>query len=126
MKYSFLADVFTKSAVFTLNNYDTLDGNAADGILYDTLRDMQVDFKDYLKKSKIVSKEYIMWARENVRPHVYIDYLLQIPTSTFPSTFKGVLKFEEMKIKEKIVYNPHTNEIIGFEEGGLDEDVLQI
>ena len=29
-----------------------------------------------------------------------------------------------MKIKEKIVYNPHTHEIIGFEEGGLNPDVL--
>ena len=29
----------------------------------------------------------------------------------------GVLKFDEMKIKEKIVFNPRTNKIIGFEDG---------
>ena len=28
----------------------------------------------------------------------------------------GVLKFDEMKVKEKIVFNPHTHEIIGFED----------
>ena len=36
----------------------------------------------------------------------------------------GVLKFDEMKIKEKIVFNPHTNESIGFEDGVCNTDVI--
>ena len=36
----------------------------------------------------------------------------------------GVLKFDEMKIKEKFVFNPHTNEIMGF-ASGLTMDVLE-
>ena len=36
----------------------------------------------------------------------------------------GVLKFDEMKIKDKVIYNPHTNEIIGFEDGACNKDVM--
>ena len=36
----------------------------------------------------------------------------------------GVLKFDEMKIKEKVVFNPYTNEIMGF-ASGLTMDVLE-
>ena len=30
-----------------------------------------------------------------------------------------------MKIKEKIIFNPHTNEIIGFEEGAFNTDIVK-
>lgn len=31
-----------------------------------------------------------------------------------------------MKVKEKIIFNPHTNKIVGFEEGDYNTDVISI
>lgn len=36
----------------------------------------------------------------------------------------GVLKFDEMKVKEKLVFNPHTMELVGFVGGTVGDDVV--
>ena len=89
--YDFLSTVYNFPSNSTLNQYDNLDTNAIDGILHQTLADMQHDFD---KTNNFTEKYglYIMWKRS------------------------GVLKFDEMKVKEKIVFNSHTHEIIGFED----------
>jgi hypothetical protein len=97
--YDFLANVFTLPCARSLNNYDTLDSNAEDGIMHQTLDDMENDFiQDNIEDEGSTCD---WWRR------------------------KGVLKFDEMKIKEKICYNPHTHEIIGFEEGAVESDVIK-
>lgn len=100
--YSFLSNVFTLPSCSTVDRYATLDSNAQDGILYETLDDMKQSL-DLLLKTEHTnsSQERKDWA------------------------CKGVLKFDEMKVKEKIVFNQHTNEIIGFVDGGIDVDVLK-
>ena len=98
--YDFLSGVYNLPSNSTLNQYNTLDSSAADGIMHQTLADMQHDFH----KNHGVSKrsfELSKWKRS------------------------GVLKFDEMKIKEKIVSNPRTNEIIGFEEGAFNTDIVK-
>ena len=35
-----------------------------------------------------------------------------------------ILKFDEIKVKEKICFNPHTMEIVGFVDGAVNEDVI--
>ena len=37
-----------------------------------------------------------------------------------------MLKFDEVKIKEKVVYNFHTNEIICFEGNACNTDVMKV
>ena len=36
----------------------------------------------------------------------------------------GSLAFDSMSIKSKVKFDPHTNELVDFEEGALKEDVL--
>ena len=36
----------------------------------------------------------------------------------------GYLSFDSMSIKNKVKYNPYSNELVGFAEGGLKEDGL--
>ena len=36
----------------------------------------------------------------------------------------GSLAFDSMSIKDNVKFDPHTNEIVGFEQGTLKEDVL--
>ena len=98
--YDFLSVVYNLPSNSTLNQYDTLDTNAEDGIMHQTLADMQHDFDKYYLPSSL-SSQISQWKRS------------------------GLLKFDEMKIKEKIVFNPFTKEIIGFEEGACNTDVIK-
>ena len=76
--YSFISEVFTLPAIRTLNEYDTLDGNAEDGFLHETVKDVEETFNSW----EIEGEEKIhLWRRT------------------------GILKFDEMSIKEKILYN---------------------
>ena len=97
--YNFLADAFTLPSSRTLNNYNTFDTNSEDGIMHETIRDMESDFNAQ-KSTSSTDLVNAVWRR------------------------KGVLKFDEMKIKEKVAFNPHTNEIIGF-DSKLKDDVLE-
>ena len=54
------------------------------------------------------------------------EYLKKIPYEQHDWVGKVILKFDEMKIKEKIIMNFYTNEITDFEEDGLYEDVLKM
>ena len=36
----------------------------------------------------------------------------------------GSLSFDSMSIKNKVKFDPHSNELVGFAEGALKEDVL--
>lgn len=86
--YNFLSIVYNLQSNSTLNQYDTLDTNAIDGMLHQTLADMEHDFD---KTNKFTEKYrlYIMWKRS------------------------GVSKFDEMKAKEKIVFNHiHMNSLV--------------
>ena len=98
--YSFLSSVFNLPSNSTLNNYDNQDSISEDGILHQTLIDMQHDFKKQ-HPTPSESQDQDKWLR------------------------CGVLKFDEMKIKEKIVFNFHTNEIIGFEGDAWNTDVIK-
>lgn len=82
--YALLSTVYNFPINSTLNQYDTLDSNTEHGILHQNLADMQHDFE---KNNIISNKSQVlsMWQRY------------------------GVLKFDEMKVKEKIVFNPHTH-----------------
>ena len=99
--YSFLSSVFNLPSNKTLNNYDTFDSGTEDGLLHETLADMGHDFETQHTNSTIPS-DHEKWLRS------------------------GVLKFDEMKIKEKIVYNFHTHEIIGFEGDAYNTDVMKV
>ena len=75
--YDFLSTGYNLPSNSILNQYDTLDSNAEDGILHQTLADMQHGFE----KNNVISnksQELLLWKRF------------------------GVLKFDEMKVKEKI------------------------
>ena len=39
-------------------------------------------------------------------------------------TRMGPLSFDSMSIKNKIKFDPYSQELVGFEEGGLNEDIL--
>ena len=43
--YSFLSSVFNLPSNFTLNNYTILDFDSEDGILHETLADVEHDFQ---------------------------------------------------------------------------------
>ena len=64
--YGFLSDVFTLPSVRTLNDYSTLDGNCRDGILHETLADMEHSFNIMLedRKKDGATEEELMWARK--------------------------------------------------------------
>lgn len=95
--YSFLANVFNLPSISTLNKKSAYDTNTEDGLMHETMKSMEEDFKQHFK-----DKEIVDWDR------------------------MGVLKFDEMKIKEKMVFNTHTNEIIGFTDPTLTVDVLKV
>lgn len=98
--YDFLSSVYNLPSNCTINQYGTLDSNSEDGIMHETLVDMENDFKKSNPIDLDQSIEHMKWKRS------------------------GALKFDEIKIKEKIVFNPHTNEIIGFEDGVFNIDVI--
>ena len=37
----------------------------------------------------------------------------------------GIIKFDKMKIKEKLCFNLHTMELVGFVGGAIDDDVIK-
>ena len=82
----------------TLNSYGTYDSNIQDGLMEQTLKEMG----DALEKKSNAgyTPEEDIWKRS------------------------GILKWDKMKVKEKIVYNPRTHEIVGFVEGAVEEDVI--
>ena len=93
--------MFTLSAVRTIDAYATLDSNSEDGILYDTLEDCEQRINDIVSGRKEDTDDQKEWAR------------------------KVVVKFGEIKLKEKNCFNFHTHKIIGFEEGALDIKILE-
>ena len=98
--YKFMANVFNLPSERTLSNYDTLDGNAKEGILHETLRQMEHEFNNRLKDVDCMNPRHGEWMGS------------------------GVLKFDEMKVKEKLVFNPHTMELVGFVGGAVGDDVV--
>ena len=62
----------------TLSNYDTLDGQTKDGLLYQTLEQMENEFDQRLAIVDIINEKYEEWLRS------------------------GIIKFDEMKVKEKL------------------------
>ena len=83
-----------------MNLFDSYDSNLEDGILHATCVQMAKEMKDKMDSLGITCPKEREWA------------------------MKGILKWDEMIIKEKIVYDIHTHEIIGFEEGGYDDAML--
>ena len=87
--YKFMADIFNLPSNCTLSNYDTLDGSAKDRLLYDTIREMEIEFEKRKWKIDCSNPMHGEWLGS------------------------GVLKFDKMKVKEKLFFNPHTMELVG-------------
>ena len=88
--YKFIADVFNLPSDQTFSKYDTLDGQSKEGMLYETLQQMEDEFKQRLKTIYCINPWYGVWLR------------------------LGVLNINEMKVKEKLVFNPYTMQLVGF------------
>ena len=99
--YRFMANVFNLPSDRTLSNYDTLDGQAKEGILHETLRQTENEFEQRSEKEGVLNPLHGEWLRA------------------------GILKFDEMKVREKLCFNPHTMELVGFVGGGIDNDVIK-
>ena len=76
-----------------------LDRQAKDGILHETIYQIENEFENRLVRLKSdISEKHEDWLR------------------------CGILKCDEMKIKEKICFDPHTMEIIGFVGGAVNQE----
>ena len=98
--YDFVSSVFNLPSSRTLANYDSVDGSTKDGVLFDVVRLLGNRLKENMTRVQDCSEGEKEWMR------------------------MGSLSFDSMSIKAKIKFDPHSNELVGFAEGGLQEDVL--
>ena len=84
----------------TLSNFDTLDGQAKEGVLHETLRQMENEINQRIQNVDVINNSHEVWLRS------------------------GILKFDEMKVEEKLGFNPHTMELIGFICSDIDNNVI--
>jgi len=73
-----MANVFDLPSDRTLSNYDTLDGQSKDGILHETLRQMEHECGQRAVGVDVMNSKCGKWLRS------------------------VILKFDEMKVKEKL------------------------
>ena len=93
--YDFFAQTFKFPTARTLSNYDSLDFCTENGVMLETIRSLG-------EKLKVgVKNQAGEWNR------------------------MGTLAFDSMHVKQKVVFDAHTMQIVGFENDALDEDVLQ-
>jgi len=76
--YKFIAEVFNLPSNRTLSNYDILDGQSKDGLLHDTIQQMEIEFEERKQRINCLNPMHGEWLGS------------------------GVLKFDEMKVKEKL------------------------
>lgn len=74
--YNFMANVFNLPLQQTLSNYNTLDGQVKEGILYETLQHMENEIDQWIDEVEVLNDAYEVWLRA------------------------GLLKYDEMKVKE--------------------------
>ena len=99
--YDFAVSIFTLPSSRALSPYHTLDVNTQHGIIYQTLEQMNHEFNNRPEPlNKSTNPNYERWKRI------------------------CILKCDETKIREKSYNNPHTHDILGFENGAYDIDVL--
>ena len=100
--YQFVSKVFNLPSIRTIRHYDSVDGSSPDGIQFNVVRLMRSRLKDGIRigKENGKSDSSIQWMR------------------------MGSLPFDSMSIKNKVKFDPHTHELVGFEEGALKENVL--
>ena len=68
--------------------------------MHETLRQMEDEFEQRKKSVNSLNPWYGVWMSS------------------------GVLKFDKMKVKEKLVFNPHTMGIVGYIGEGINDDVI--
>ena len=98
--YKFMVNVFNLPSDRILSNYDTLDRQANEGILHQMLRQMESKVEQRFARAEIMNQHNDEWLRS------------------------GILKFDERKRKEKLRFNAHTTELVGFVGGAIDTDVV--
>ena len=100
--YAFVAGIFNLPSSRSVAYYDSVDGSAKDGILFDAVRLLQKRLRDTMKegKTKGMADCRVEWMR------------------------MGSLSFDSMSIMAKVKFDPHSNELVGFQEGALKEDVV--
>ena len=90
--YGFFAKVFNWPSSRTISEYNSIGGNAPDGVLYDVL-------------DKINGERSVKDSDDDWRSMVS-------------------LKFDACHVADKVIYNAHTNSIVGFAHDAFDIDVL--
>lgn len=82
--------------------YDSVDGSSRDGVLFDVVRLLHGRLVDAIRDGKLkgITDSKIEWM------------------------WMGSLSFDSMSIKNKVNFNHHTQELVGFAEGFLTDDVL--
>ena len=98
--YDFMANVFNLPPQRTLSNYNTIDGQSTEGILHQTLRQMENELDQRIGGMGTIDPKHEEWLRT------------------------GLLKFDEVKVKEKLCFNQYTMELIGFVGGAINDDVI--
>ena len=100
--YDFVSSVFNLPSSRLIANYDSVDGSAKDGVQNGVVRILSKRLTEAMDK-----------ANENGQSAKKIEWMRM-----------GSLSFDSMSIKNKVKYDPHSNELVGFAEGALKEDVL--
>ena len=98
--YDFVAGTFNLPSSRTIAKYDSMDGSSPDGFLFEVARALKNRLKEQMNQAEKEGKKDLEWMRV------------------------GSLAFDSMSIKAKVKYDPHSHELVGFEHGALDEDVL--
>ena len=69
-------------------------------MIHETLRQMENEMDQRMMNINIINDSHKVWLRS------------------------GILKFDEIKVKEKLCFNPHTMELVGFIGGGINNNVI--
>lgn len=100
--YKFIANVFNLPSNCMSSNYDTLDGHSKDGLLHDILIQIEYEFQQRLESTNCINPIHREWLS------------------------LGVHKSDEMKIKEKLCFNPHEIKLVGFVDEAINNGVIKV
>ncbi len=104
-EYDFLSKIFNLPSSRTCAKYILPGGHAPDGILYDVLYEQKEEFEGEIAIKKNDA--------ENNRPSDVVSWLRH-----------GTLAFDSKKIKEKVMIDPITGEIVGFSQDAFELDII--
>lgn len=97
--YDMAARVFHMPSSRTLASYDSLDGNSQEGICHETLRSARENLANLFQVKKMSDDEK-EWAR------------------------CVSVSCDAMTHKSGLIFNSHTNQLVGFSDNGFDENVI--